>query len=234
MSHRRNPLGAVIAILLGLCLMGTAPATATPRKGPPVTVEVSSFEELEKALENATPGSVIRLAAGIYQIYAEDPYFLVKGVQGLPDQPIVIQGAPVSEDGKRATIIDGGRSLDPMRASTKPGSPCKPAKGKPTSASLSGKSGWLLMPLLASSPGLAAKQSKNGTRSKPTGRRLANGSAAPARDCTQAGSVSKSAMHMPGGRALGSQNSVALFQARNFPRPPAISGARTYQLLLKI
>ena len=60
---------------------------------------------------------------------------LVKGVQGLPDQPIVIQGAPVSEDGKRATIIDGGRSLDPMRASTKPGSPCKPAKGKPTSAS---------------------------------------------------------------------------------------------------
>ena len=68
MSHRRNPLGAVIAILLGLCLMGTAPATATPRKGPPVTVEVSSFEELEKALENATPGSVMRLAAGIYQI----------------------------------------------------------------------------------------------------------------------------------------------------------------------
>ena len=92
-------------------------------------------------------------------------------------------------------------------------------------ASLSGKSGWLLMPLLDSSPGLAAKQSKNGTRSKPTGRRLANGSAAPAGDCTQAGSVSKSATHMPGGTALGSQNSVALFQARNFAPPAGDEGS---------
>jgi hypothetical protein len=33
---------------------------------------------------------------------------------------------------------------------------------------------------------------------------------------------------------LGSQNSVPLFHARNFPRPPAIRGARTYELLLKI
>ena len=32
----------------------------------------------------------------------------------MPDQPIVIQGAPVRENGKRGTIIDGGRSLDPM------------------------------------------------------------------------------------------------------------------------
>ena len=31
----------------------------------------------------------------------------------MPDQPIVIEGAPPGEDGRRATIIDGGR-LDPM------------------------------------------------------------------------------------------------------------------------
>jgi hypothetical protein len=90
------------------------PAPAAVLKGPPVTVDVSSLDELKRALGTATPGSVIRLAAGIYQIYADDPYFLVKGVQGLPDRPIVIQGAPAREDGKRGTIIDDGRSLDPM------------------------------------------------------------------------------------------------------------------------
>jgi hypothetical protein len=88
------------------------PAPAEVLKGPPVTIEVSSLDELKRALEKATPGSVVRLAAGVYQIYAEDPYFLVKGVQGLPERPIIIQGAPAREDGKRATIIDGGRSLD--------------------------------------------------------------------------------------------------------------------------
>jgi hypothetical protein len=59
---------------------------------------------LHEALANATPGSVIRLAAGIYQIYADDPYFLIKDVQGLPDQPIVIQGAAFTEEGRRPTI----------------------------------------------------------------------------------------------------------------------------------
>jgi hypothetical protein len=114
MSPRVKRLGIVIRIVLALCLLAAAPGTAAPLKGLPVAVEVSSLEELSKALEKATPGSVIRLAAGLYQIYAEDPGFLIKNIQGLPDQPIVIQGAPVREDGKRATIIDGGRSLDPM------------------------------------------------------------------------------------------------------------------------
>ena len=76
------------------------------------TPEVSSLQELKKALEKATPGSLIRLASGTYQIFAEDPPFLIKGVQGLPDQPIVIQGTHGPDQGLRATIIDGGRSLD--------------------------------------------------------------------------------------------------------------------------
>jgi hypothetical protein len=112
MSRRANPLGVLIGIVLGLSLMGTAPGTAAPRKGPPIAVEVSSLEELKRALKKATPGSVIRLAAGTYQIFAEDPPFLIKGVEGLPDQPIVIQGTRSTAEAPRATIIDGGRSLD--------------------------------------------------------------------------------------------------------------------------
>jgi hypothetical protein len=53
-----------------------------PRKGPPVAAEGSTLKESHEALAKATPGRVIRLAAGIYQIYADDPYFLVKDVQG--------------------------------------------------------------------------------------------------------------------------------------------------------
>jgi hypothetical protein len=113
MPGRSRLHGIAFGIVLGILLMGS-PAPAEVLKGPPITVEVSSLDELKRALEKATPGSVIRLAAGIYQIYADDPYFLVKGVQGLPDRPIVIQGASAREDGKRPTIIDGGRSLDPM------------------------------------------------------------------------------------------------------------------------
>jgi hypothetical protein len=79
-----------------------------------VAVEVPSSKSSERRWKRQHPASVIRLAAGLYQIYAEDPYFLLKDVQGLPDQQIVIQGAPAREDGKRATIINGGRSLNPM------------------------------------------------------------------------------------------------------------------------
>jgi hypothetical protein len=114
MPGRSRLHGIAFGIVLGILQVIASPAPAEVLKGPPVTLEVSSLDELKRALEKATPGSVIRMAAGVYQIYAEDPYFLVKGVQGLPDQPIVIQGAPVREDGKRGTIIDGGRSLDPM------------------------------------------------------------------------------------------------------------------------
>jgi len=49
---------------LGLLLgVGLADA-ATPREGPPITIEVSSLQALTQAAERATPGSVIRLAAG--------------------------------------------------------------------------------------------------------------------------------------------------------------------------
>jgi hypothetical protein len=112
MWQRAKPLSIVIGIVLGLCLIGAVSGTAAPRKGLPIAVEVSSLEELKQALEKATPGSVIRLAAGTYQIFAEDPPLHIKGVQGLPDQPIVIQGTPGPAEAQRATIIDGGRNLD--------------------------------------------------------------------------------------------------------------------------
>jgi len=114
MAARSRLHGIAFGIVLGILQFLASPAPAEVLKGPPVTVEVSSLDELERALGTATPGSVIRLAAGVYQIYAEDPYFLVKAVQGLPERPIIIQGAPAREDGKRATIIDGGRSLSPI------------------------------------------------------------------------------------------------------------------------
>jgi hypothetical protein len=110
MWQRAKPLSIVIGIVLGLCLIGAVSGTAAPRKGLPIAVEVSSLEELKQALEKATPGSVIRLAAGTYQIFAEDPPLHIKGVQGLPDQPIVIQGTPGPAEAQRATIIDGGRN----------------------------------------------------------------------------------------------------------------------------
>jgi hypothetical protein len=114
MAARSRPYAIALGIVFGLVQFMALPASGDLLKRPPVTAEVSSLDELKRALKKATPRSVIRLAAGVYQIYADDPYFLVKGVQGLPDQPIVIQGAPAREDGRRPTIIDGGRSLDPM------------------------------------------------------------------------------------------------------------------------
>jgi hypothetical protein len=109
--HAKN---ITFAFVVALVFAGAQAGLAAPRKGPPVASEVSTLNELHEALEKATPGSVIRLAAGIYQIYADDPYFLIKDVQGLPDQPIVIQGAASTEEGRRPTILDGGRSLSPM------------------------------------------------------------------------------------------------------------------------
>jgi hypothetical protein len=111
--YAKNCTFAVV-IALGLIFVGAQTSLTAPLNGPPAVVEVSTLKELHDALQKATPGSVVRLAAGIYQIYADDPYFLVKNIQGLPDQPIVIQGAASTEDGRRPTIIDGGRSLNPM------------------------------------------------------------------------------------------------------------------------
>jgi hypothetical protein len=102
----------VFGIVFALTLAGASPGTAAPREGPPIRVEVSSLEELRQALARATPGSVIRMAAGTYQIFAEDPIFTIKGVQGLPDQPIVIQGTRGTAETARPTIIDGSRRLD--------------------------------------------------------------------------------------------------------------------------
>jgi hypothetical protein len=128
MAARSRPYAVALSIglVLGLVQFMALPTFGNVLKGPPVTVEVASLDELKQALERATPGSVIRLAAGVYQIYAEDYYTLVKGVQGLPDQPIVIQGTPGRDDASRPTIIDGGRSLDgslqPHEHYRKPGS----------------------------------------------------------------------------------------------------------------
>src|SRR4030095_9256899 len=76
-----------------------------------ITVEVSSMQEFRAAAERATPGSVIRVAPGTYAMSADDPLVRVKGLQGLPDRPIVIQGTR-GPAGSRPSIIDGGRSLD--------------------------------------------------------------------------------------------------------------------------
>jgi hypothetical protein len=112
MSHRANALVIICGIALGLFLIGAPLGAAAPRDGPPINVEVSSLDELRQALERATPGSVIRLAAGTYPIFADDPSFRIKGVQGLPDRPIVIQGTRGTGETARLTIIDGGRRLD--------------------------------------------------------------------------------------------------------------------------
>lgn len=99
-----------------MMLVVAASAAAAPREGPPIKVEVSSLDGLRQALERATPGSVIRLAPGTYPIFADDPPFVIKGVQGLPDNPIIIQGTRGATPTARATIIDGGRDLDPTLA----------------------------------------------------------------------------------------------------------------------
>lgn len=112
MPHRANAPGIIFGIVFALSLAGASPGAAAPREGPPIKVEVSSLEELRQALERATPGSVIRVAPGTYQIFAEDPTFTIKGVQGLPDQPIIIQGTRGAAETARPTIIDGGRRLD--------------------------------------------------------------------------------------------------------------------------
>ena len=110
MWQRAKPLSIVIGIVLGLCLIGAVSGTSAPRKGLPIAVEASSLEELKQALEKATPGSVVRLAAGTYQIFAEDPPFHIKGVQGLPDQPIVIQGT-LSSAGTRFRTLNACRQV---------------------------------------------------------------------------------------------------------------------------
>ena len=102
---------SIIGIVVGLLLAAGATEAATPRAGPPINVEVSSLQELRLAAERATPGSVIRLAAGTYRLFADDPPIRFSGPQGLPDQPIVIRGSP-GPAGSRPTIIDGSRRLE--------------------------------------------------------------------------------------------------------------------------
>ena len=97
--------------IVGVLFFAAAAQAASPGEGVPITVDVSSLRELKQAIERATPGSVIRLAAGTYSMFADDAPIRMKGVRGLPDQPIVIQGA-LGAAGARPTIIDGGRSLD--------------------------------------------------------------------------------------------------------------------------
>ena len=116
MSRHSNALGIILGIALGLFAIGVSPVAIALREGPPTEVEVSSLDGLRQALERATPGSVIRLAAGTYELFADDPPFRIKGIQGLPDRPIVIRGARGTAAATRPTIIDGGRSLDPTLA----------------------------------------------------------------------------------------------------------------------
>src|SRR5258708_4283338 len=103
MTQRANAQRIIFGIPFAMSLAGASPGAAAPREGPPIRVEVSSLEELRQALGRATPGSVIRMAAGTYQIFADDPFFVVKGIQGLPDQPIIIQGTRGTAETARPT-----------------------------------------------------------------------------------------------------------------------------------
>ena len=111
MTHRADSRTRAFGIVVGLLAAAAAPAAAAVRDGPPITVEVSSMQAFRAAAERATPGSVIRVAPGTYSMSADDPLVAVKGLQGSPDRPIVIQGTRGAA-GSRPTIIDGGRSLD--------------------------------------------------------------------------------------------------------------------------
>ena len=101
----------IFFIVVGLLLATGLSHAATPREEPPITVEVSSLQGLREAAERATPGSIIRLAAGTYRRFADDPPIRIRGPQGLPDKPIIIRGAS-GATGSRPTIIDGSRRLD--------------------------------------------------------------------------------------------------------------------------
>ena len=112
-KYRAKTRTHAFGIVVWLLAAAAAPEAAAVRDGPPITVEVSSLQEFRAAVERATPGSVIRLAPGIFAMSADDPLVTVKGLQGLPDRPIVIQGTR-GAGGSRPTIVDGGRSLDGM------------------------------------------------------------------------------------------------------------------------
>jgi hypothetical protein len=112
-THRTNERAPAFGIVVWLLVAATAPEALAVRDGPPISVEVSSMQEFRAAAERATPGSVIRVAPGTYSMSADDPLVRVKGLQGRPDRPIVIQGTRGTA-GSRPTIIDGGRSLDGM------------------------------------------------------------------------------------------------------------------------
>jgi len=101
----------IVSIVFVPLLAAAAPETADKRVGRPITIDVSSIQELLHAVERATPGSVIRMAPGTYLMLADDPPLRIKGPQGLPDAPIIIRGTPGPAH-SRPTIIDGGRSLD--------------------------------------------------------------------------------------------------------------------------
>lgn len=97
--------------LVAWILVTAVPEAAAVRDGPPIAVEVSSLQEFRAAAERATPGSVIRIAPGLFDMTADDPIVRISGLQGSPEQPIVIQGTRGTA-GARPTIIDGGRRLD--------------------------------------------------------------------------------------------------------------------------
>ena len=113
MTHRTHTRTRAFGIVVWLLAAAAPPGAAAVREGPPITIEVSSMVEFRAAAERATPGSVIRIASGTFAMTADDPLVRVKGLQGLPDRPIVIQGTRGTA-GSRPTIIDGGRSLDGM------------------------------------------------------------------------------------------------------------------------
>src|SRR6516162_7980479 len=110
-KYHANPRMLALGIVAWLLVAAAPPEAAAVRDGPPITVEVSSMQEFRAAAERATPGSVIRVAPGVLSMTADDPIVRIKGLQGAPDKPIVIQGTRGPE-GSRPTIIDGGRSLD--------------------------------------------------------------------------------------------------------------------------
>ena len=82
MSQHSNALGLILGIAIGLLGIGVSPIAIAVREGPPTEVEVSSLDGLREALERATPGSIIRLAAGTYEIFADDPPLRHQGGPG--------------------------------------------------------------------------------------------------------------------------------------------------------
>lgn len=107
MRRRRSPAalaplftGVVLGAAVGCGPAPPPPVTSASVPGPPVAcpeggTTVRDADELESALRSTRPGSVIRLAPGVYP-----GHFTVRGA-ALPNRPAVLCGEP-------GAVLDGG------------------------------------------------------------------------------------------------------------------------------